>query len=236
MRLVILESPYAGDVAGNVDYARQCMRECLLRGDSPIASHLLYTQPGVLDDLDPTERQLGIDAGLAWHEVSDATCVYVDRGITRGMAYGIQKAIQQNKSVEYRRLGDDFVQPSDPESEALIRTLVSSVNSCFENPGIAPICIQWRELLSALRFAASGLKARSHLLVSPDFALSILADQDLKHYLNIEQQVEQFISGVVGHLFNTKIVASDRLVGCSASHVVLTSSDEALPIVMVGVA
>ena len=50
LRRVILESPYAGDIERNVAYARAAMRDSLLRGEAPIASHLLYTQPGVLDD------------------------------------------------------------------------------------------------------------------------------------------------------------------------------------------
>lgn len=64
MRLVVLESPYAGDVERNVRYARAAVRDCLDRGEAPIASHLLYTQPGVLDDLVPAERAMGIEAGL----------------------------------------------------------------------------------------------------------------------------------------------------------------------------
>lgn len=56
MILVLLESPYAGNVELNVTYARACMRDCLKRGEAPFASHLLYTQPGVLDDLVPNER------------------------------------------------------------------------------------------------------------------------------------------------------------------------------------
>ena len=66
MRRVILESPYAGDVEENVAYARAAVRDSLLRGESPIASHLLYTQPGILMDDVPDERRLGIEAGLAW--------------------------------------------------------------------------------------------------------------------------------------------------------------------------
>jgi len=66
MRRVILESPYAGDVATNVAYARRALRDCLLRGEAPFASHLLYTQPGVLDDTLPDERACGIEAGLIW--------------------------------------------------------------------------------------------------------------------------------------------------------------------------
>lgn len=43
---IILESPYAGDVEGNLTYARRAMHDSLMRGEHPIASHLLYTQPG----------------------------------------------------------------------------------------------------------------------------------------------------------------------------------------------
>lgn len=104
MRLVILESPYAGDIEANVAYARRCLRDSLIRGEAPIASHLLYTQPGVLDDADPTERQKGIDAGLAWRHVAEATVVYTDRGISAGMRYGIDVAMTAGKVVEFRSL------------------------------------------------------------------------------------------------------------------------------------
>lgn len=104
MRLVILETPYAGDVEANLTYARACLRDCLLRGEAPIASHLLYTQPGVLDDKVPEERQLGIDAGLAWTTVAHASVVYTDRGITAGMEHGIEAARSVGLPVEMRSL------------------------------------------------------------------------------------------------------------------------------------
>lgn len=106
-RLVILESPYAGDVEANVAYARACLRDSLLRGEAPIASHLLYTQPGVLNDLIPQERQQGIDAALAWRSVAHATVVYIDRGITKGMQYGIDAANADGIPVEMRRLANN---------------------------------------------------------------------------------------------------------------------------------
>ena len=81
MKRVILESPFAAgsrEILGetqnfseqdNIDYARRCMHQCLVGGMAPLASHLLYTQENVLDDTNPDERNLGIDAGLAWgHE------------------------------------------------------------------------------------------------------------------------------------------------------------------------
>jgi hypothetical protein len=104
MRLVIIESPYAGDIPANVEYARACVRDSLSRGEAPIASHLLYTQVGILRDEVPNERQWGIDAGLAWRHVSDATAVYTDRGMSNGMEYGIAAARVAGKPIEYRSL------------------------------------------------------------------------------------------------------------------------------------
>lgn len=103
-RLVIVESPYAGDIEANVEYARKCVRDSLLRGEAPIASHLLYTQPGVLKDEIPAERQHGIDAGLAWRKVASVSVVYTDLGISKGMEYGIKAAEAEGISVEYRSI------------------------------------------------------------------------------------------------------------------------------------
>ena len=64
MLRVILESPFAGDIERNIKYARLCVRDSLLRGESPIASHLLYTQEGILNDEIESERMHGINAGL----------------------------------------------------------------------------------------------------------------------------------------------------------------------------
>ena len=106
MRLVILESPYAGDVETNIRYARACVKDCLLRGESPVASHLLFTQEGILDDGIPEERQLGIEAGLAWKQVAHYSVAYVDFGVTEGMKHGIRAAEEAGLEIEYRRLGN----------------------------------------------------------------------------------------------------------------------------------
>jgi hypothetical protein len=102
--VVVLESPYAGDVATNVHYARLCMKDCLTKGEAPFASHLLYTQEGVLDDTIPAEREWGIKAGFAWRQVAKKTVVYTDLGISRGMQYGIDDALKRGVPVEYRKL------------------------------------------------------------------------------------------------------------------------------------
>lgn len=84
MNRIIIESPFAGQVDRNLAYVRACMRDCLLRGESPFASHALYTQPGVLDDNVPAERLLGITAGFEWRWGA-RTAFYVDLGWSRGM-------------------------------------------------------------------------------------------------------------------------------------------------------
>ena len=104
MKRVILESPFAGDVARNLRYGRACVRDSLMKGESPIASHLLYTQEGILDDEIPDERQHGIEGGLAWRDVADRTVVYTDFGISNGMRFGIEAARAAGKPVEYRAL------------------------------------------------------------------------------------------------------------------------------------
>lgn len=104
-RRVVLESPYAGNVERNVAYARACLRDCLDRGEAPIASHLLYTQPDVLDDADINQRRLGIEAGHAWICVADAVVVYQDLGISTGMRQGVDHARRMGTDVEFRELG-----------------------------------------------------------------------------------------------------------------------------------
>lgn len=47
MIFVIVESPYAGDVERNTAYARAAVRDCLMRGEAPFASHLLYMAYGI---------------------------------------------------------------------------------------------------------------------------------------------------------------------------------------------
>lgn len=102
--LVIIESPFAGDVEGNILYARACMRDSLQRGEAPYASHLLYTQDGVLDDTIKEERNLGIQAGFAWREMATATVVYVDLGISEGMKQGIEDALNKDHPLSFRSL------------------------------------------------------------------------------------------------------------------------------------
>jgi hypothetical protein len=104
MPLVVLESPYAGEVDRNVAYARACLRACALGQEAPIAPHLLFTQPGVLDDNDAIQRAIGINAGHAWLRKADLMVVYQDLGISPGMATAIRTAEFNRVPIEFRNL------------------------------------------------------------------------------------------------------------------------------------
>jgi len=103
-RLVILESPFAGNIELNIKYARLCMKDCFSKGEFPFASHLIYTQEGILNDNIPEERELGTRAGFAWAKHAEVSVIYTDLGITRGMKKGIDDALDNGRKVEYRKL------------------------------------------------------------------------------------------------------------------------------------
>ncbi len=104
-KLVIIESPYAGDFKRNEKYARRCMLDSFMHGEVPFVSHLLYTQ--VLDDTDLLQRKMGMEAGFEILKRSDFSAVYKDYGISEGMAEGIKIAEGLGHSVEYRRIGQN---------------------------------------------------------------------------------------------------------------------------------
>lgn len=103
LRLVVIESPYAGEVDDNLSYLNRCIRECALRRDSAYASHLMLT--GALDDDDPEERALGIGLGLVFRRVADMRIFYIDRGWSRGMDAARRLYEREGLSFEVRILG-----------------------------------------------------------------------------------------------------------------------------------
>jgi|SRR5215472_9194822 len=83
-KLVVIESPYRGEIERNKAYLKLCFLDSIMRGEAPTASHKLYTD--VLDDNDPDERKLGIELGFAWLKVADLVAFYTDFGMSGGMS------------------------------------------------------------------------------------------------------------------------------------------------------
>lgn len=105
MKKVEVESPFSGEVERNIKYARRCMADSLKRGEAPLASHLLYTQPGILDDTIPEERKLGMEAGKVWSAEAELVVCYVDYGWSSGMVWGKEQAEKRGIPVEIREIG-----------------------------------------------------------------------------------------------------------------------------------
>jgi hypothetical protein len=79
------------------------IRHAIINGDSPFVSHAIG--PLGLHDDDKEERELGIAAGLVWMKQSDALVMYVDLGISEGMAREKAEAEKLGIPIEMRSLG-----------------------------------------------------------------------------------------------------------------------------------
>lgn len=114
MRLVLIESPYRGQTMEehrmNIAYARCAMRDAFMKGDIPIALHLLWTQPGVLSDAYPLERSLGISAAEYIRHRFDATIAYTGRG---GFSAGMTRGMAEAKRVHQLETRDYHPEPLD---------------------------------------------------------------------------------------------------------------------------
>lgn len=124
----IIESPYAPrpeaigltkamQVLRHLEYVRAAMADCFARGEIPLASHALYTQPGVLADDNAEQRALGMEAGFTLRAVLGGvvgaptdgrvmvqTACYEDLGITPGMEKGLERSVDDGVPVVFRKL------------------------------------------------------------------------------------------------------------------------------------
>jgi len=104
---IIIESPFSGmtneDVARNQKYLRAAMRDAILKGEAPF-SHGLYTQEGVLNDRNPEERKLGMEAGFTWIQTAESSIAYEDLGVSRDMIEGLRRAEILGKPIERRKI------------------------------------------------------------------------------------------------------------------------------------
>jgi hypothetical protein len=108
MKLVVIESPLSAPTREererNKQYAKRAMADSISKGEAPYASHLLFDQPGILNDQLTSERRLGMLAGFAWGAKADLVAVYADYGISKGMQEGIELAAKRGQEVEFRYL------------------------------------------------------------------------------------------------------------------------------------
>ena len=102
-------SPFAGDVDGNIQRAREYCRFVLMRGGIPIAPHLLF--PQFMDDADKGERALGLRMGVALLHKCDELWCFGER-ISEGMALELDDAAARGMRV--RRFANNLREVIDP--------------------------------------------------------------------------------------------------------------------------
>jgi len=99
MKIVIVESPLAGDFKRNRRYALWCAYHCRARGEASYASHLYFTQ--FLDDKNPDDRIFGIEAGAAVAlRAGDLFAFYLDLGWSPGMRAQNERIARHTPSEE----------------------------------------------------------------------------------------------------------------------------------------
>ena len=95
------QSPYAGDIETNTAFAKKACWYAIHQGHTPIAVHLLY--PQMLDDAEPTEREIGLRLGHRVLEVCDELWLCGGR-VSSGMAREIEEA--QRLGIPIRQIGE----------------------------------------------------------------------------------------------------------------------------------
>lgn len=69
-------SPLSGAIVPNIALAKDLCRAVIKAGHSPFAPHTIYTE--YLDDQIQSDRQAGIECGMAWLRVADEIWVFAE--------------------------------------------------------------------------------------------------------------------------------------------------------------
>jgi hypothetical protein len=112
MKKVYICSPLGGNVSYNIEKAKRFARYAFKCGMAPVIPHFYAT---ILDDENPKERKLGVQAGLSLLFMCDELWVFGDV-ISKGMKKEIRFANKLNIKVKYI-LNDDLKKPEVDNNE-----------------------------------------------------------------------------------------------------------------------
>lgn len=115
--VVILESPYSGDIDRNVAYLQRAMHDARTRGEVVIAPHMMWTQHHLcpthyVSDYDAKYevpnggREIALQQIHELRRRADLIVFYMDYGMSSGMRDGMDQCIKENLKFEERTLGD----------------------------------------------------------------------------------------------------------------------------------
>ena len=103
MKTVYVCSPLGGNVAQNIENAKQYGRYVLSKGMAPVIPHFYAT---ILNDNNPSERILGMQAGKSLLFNVDALWIFGNK-VTKGMEDEIRFAKKLN--LELKHISDDVL-------------------------------------------------------------------------------------------------------------------------------
>jgi hypothetical protein len=103
-KLVCIESPWRNFALAR-PYLSACIRDAVMRGEVPIASHAMFCVASDFNDEVDADRALGLTAARVMIQNCQLVAVYCDHGISEGMRRAMEFAFSINKPVETRRIG-----------------------------------------------------------------------------------------------------------------------------------
>lgn len=113
--IIYVCSPLKGDTEKNITNAKSYCRFVYEKGFIPYAPHLFFTQ--FMDDAKADERADAIRMGLQMLRCANELWVFIDNGISFGMAQEIEQAGREDMPVRY------FNNFEEVQSEAYEETL-----------------------------------------------------------------------------------------------------------------
>ncbi len=130
--VVLLESPFSGDIQANEEYAWKALRDCYLRGEAPIATHLMWTKLSDKDEFNGKTiisdsvnmvgfpgRVFALEAGDAIRNRVDYVVFYVDRGWSNGMTRARDHCMDMCIRAEIRNIEPPKQNLTDAQSRSL---------------------------------------------------------------------------------------------------------------------
>ena len=98
MKLVIVCSPYQGNILDNTEKAKEYCKYVCRQGHTPFAPHLFF--PRFLKENNSDEREAGIRLGIEVLKRADEIWIFGDT-VTEGMKQEIEAAKKFNKTIKY---------------------------------------------------------------------------------------------------------------------------------------
>ena len=135
-KLVYICSPYRGNVEENTENARRYSLRAIIDHPDviPIAPHLLFTQ--YLDDDDPEQRRIGLDAGLDLLSICDELWVYGLDNPSEGMAAEIAMAKELAIPIRDGFNPGDYDPDTDEAAFGSIKITVPATSVYADDTGI----------------------------------------------------------------------------------------------------